>query len=227
MLTPKVRFDINPEIDTRMIWEFLKDGQKGGFDFAAEVIKNHPKLKRNQSKTEVQKYVKEYYNEHLRELEKFKSDVVRRWQRIEPDFYKAVAKYFEGLSWPDGKYVGYISINPCGPRFLSNKTWQTPYFWSSSSVGQIIHEMLHFIFFEQAKKIKNTHFEKDQLWHLSEIFNDIIQKEPEFVKIQGYVPEISYPDHQKIHNKYLKIWEQGKTAKSFITNSVTAIKKDF
>ncbi|MDD3480872.1 MAG: hypothetical protein PHW75_01430 [Patescibacteria group bacterium] len=227
MYTPKIKFEFDQKLDTEMLWEFLGDAKKGGFDFSAEVIKNHPALKNNTSKEVVKKYVANYYRKHEKELRDAKKDIEKRWKTVESEFYKATDKYFEKLSWPKGKYIGYISINPCGPRFLPNKTWQTPYFWPKEAIGQIIHEMLHFLFFEQATKVKNTHFKKDQLWHLSEIFNDIIQKEKEFVQIQGYIPEISYPDHNRLHKKYLLIWKKNKTARKFIENSTAEIKKDF
>lgn len=227
-MRPKISFEINKELDKDTLFEFLGSGIKAGSDFTGAVIEFHPELKNSNSRTEVSKYVDEYYEEHAAEIMSAREGIQADWGKIEKDFFNITSKYFNNLTWPEGKYVGYVAINPIGPRFISNCTWQTPYLWPGQAKGQIIHELLHFIFYEQMSKIPAARgLTNDQRWHLSEVFNDIVQKEPELVKLQGYEPQIYYPDHAKVYQKYLKIWQRDKATASFICSSVNEIKKDF
>ena len=226
-MKPKVKFQINKALDKKMLFEFLGAGIKAGSDFSAAIVEYHPGLKGKRLKGEVDEYVDRYYAAHRKKIFDSKNKIHKSWREVECDFFSLVPKYFPDVAWPEGKYICYVAIDPVGPRFLSNCTWQTPYLWPDQAKGQIVHELLHFIFYAQIKLLpQNQMLNQEQRWHLSEIFNDVIQKENEFVKIQAYVPEICYPDHQKVHSKYLKIWKAGPKAKDFITTATTEIIKD-
>jgi len=234
MKHPKIKFAINKSLDKRMTYEFLKEGTKAGLNFAEDVLKTHPDLKIDQQLqgkekiSVINKYVDQYYDENRDSLLLAKKTFQKEWDIYEGNFFQAAERVFGRFSWPKGQYKGFISIIPPGPRFLGTKTWQTPYQAPQYFKAQVIHEMLHFQFFNLASKIKvSDQLTEDQLWHLSEIFNDIVQREPEFEKIQGYKKNIGYPDHIPIHKKYLSIWQISKDAKSFILNSRKEIRKDF
>jgi hypothetical protein len=228
MTHPKIKFRFNKDLDKKMLFEFLGAGIKAGSDFSAAIVENHPGLKGKSLKREVVEYVDRYYVAHRKKIINSEDIIQKSWREIENIFFSLVPRYIPDVAWPEGKYVCYISIDPIGPRFLSNCTWQTPYLWPDQAKGQIIHELLHFIFYEQMSKIKVARdLTNDQRWHLSEIFNDVIQKENEFVKIQGFVPEICYPDHRKVHPKYLKMWRGSPRAKDFIKYAAKEIIEDF
>ncbi len=234
MSYPKIKFAINKSLDKRMTYEFLKDGTKAGLNFAEGVLKIHPDLKiaqRLQGKEKISainKYVDKYYDENSNSLLLAKSTFQKEWDVYEKNFFQAAEGVFGRISWPKGQYKGFISIIPSGPRFIGTKTWQTPYLTPQYFKAQVIHEVLHFQFFNLVNKLKiSDQLTEDQLWHLSEIFNDIVQREPEFEKIQGYKKNIGYPDHISIHKKYLSIWQRSKNAKLFILNAMKEIRKDF
>jgi hypothetical protein len=228
VMNPQIKFSLNKKLDCQMLFEFLGAGIKAGSDFSAAIVEYHPGLKGKSLKREVTGYVDCYYTDNRKKIFDSKNIIQKSWQEVESDFFSLVPKYFPDVAWPEGKYICYVAIDPIGPRFLSNCTWQTPYLWPDQAKGQIVHELLHFIFYAQIKLLpQNQMLNQEQRWHLSEIFNDVIQKENGFVKIQGYVPKISYPDHKKVHPKYLKIWRSSPRAKDFIKNAAKEIIKDF
>lgn len=231
---PKIKFAINKSLDKRMTYEFLREETKAGLNFAEDVLKIHPDLKIAQQLQGKEKmslinnYVDKYYDENRNSLFLAKNTFQKEWDIYEETIFQASERIFGRLSWPKGQYKGYISIIPSGPRFIGTKTWQTPYQTPQYFKTQVIHEILHFQFFNLVSKLKvSNQLTEGQLWHLSEIFNDIVQREPEFEKIQGYKKNIGYPDHIPIHKKYLSIWQISKDAKSFILHSRKEIRKDF
>lgn len=215
-MTPHVKFRLNRGLDKQMIAELLKYGEKAGFNFAKEVISDHPKLKGKENNREfINSYVDDYYSQNKRMLLGTKKIFQEKWNKVEKDFLELSKRLFGKQPWPKGKYNGYISIIQCGPRFLKTKEFQSSYKWEPNIIPQVIHEMLHFQFYE-AVRLSGSKFSEEKIWTLSEVFNDIVQNEKDFVKLQGYKVGISYPDHKKEHQKYKALWHRSDSVKDFI-----------
>ncbi len=224
---PHIIFCLNKELDKDMIKEFLEYPKKAGMDFAAEILEIHPKLKEyyglkpKEQKALISDYSDLYYLEHSGDLEKAKKSFQKKWDKVENIFFIETDKVFNNLSWPEGKYRGFISIITAGPRFLETKEFQSFYGWERNIIGQVVHEMLHFQFYNQLSFIKEAKtIDKEERWQLSEIFNDIIQAEPDFVKVQGYTPKVPYPEHRDLVEKYKKIWARTQNVNEFIIKSI-------
>ena len=224
---PHVVFSLNKELDKEMVKEFLDYPKKAGMDFSVEILEIHPKLKEyyelkpKEQKTLISDDSDSYYLEHSGDLEKAKKSFQNKWDKVENIFYIETDKVFNNLSWPEGKYRGFISIITAGPRFLETREFQSFYGWEENIIGQVVHEMLHFQFYNQLSSIEKAKtIDKEEIWQLSEIFNDIIQAEPGFVKIQGYAPRVSYPEHRDLVEKYKKNWVRTQNVSQFILNSI-------
>ena len=222
---PSISFHFNKALDKEISLVFLNDKNvKAGYDFVALITNMHPELKHFYEiplecrKEYLDDYIELYYTKHKKELLAAKKDFEKIWGSVEPQFFKVTAKYFNDLVWPKGKYRCNISIFPIGPRFLETCEFQTCYTWYKNLKGQIIHEMLHFQFYNLITLLGlNKTNDSEIIWELSEVFNNIIQQELDYVKIQGYKTGISYPDLEEKYNKYKKIWQKDKDASNFIS----------
>ena len=90
--------------------------------------------------------------------------------------------------WPEGKYISYLSIFNCNPRFIETKEFQVSYKHPETTNYVCVHEMLLFIFYDYLKKNFSKEYKKldsKYIWKLSEIFNDVVLRLPEFVSITG------------------------------------------
>lgn len=97
-------------------------------------------------------------------------------------------------------------------RDIKNKIFQFPYSHpiSGYSVAVIAHELLHFIFYDyffknypQYKKPNKSLF----VWHISEIFNSVIQKSNIWKEIFR-AALLDYPFHKEIIKKLKKQYRQ-------------------
>lgn len=223
---PILKFQLNKKLDKEMCRHFLARSRKGGFDFAAMIFKEHPQLKPKS----INEYADSFYAKHKHALIKAKRRFEKFWQKFKDDFFKETDKVFKKYPWPSGKYICFITIFPCGPRFLDTKTFQSFYQFNKQCFRyQSMHEMLHFMFYDYVEKKKSKQFKtitKDQFWHLSEIFNDIILATPQFNKIhkRGL---LSYPDHKPLISKYQNFWRKRKNIDEFLDKATNEIKKDF
>lgn len=234
---PHIKFHINRTLDKKMAHEFIdpvNNKEVGGVDFMYYILKMHPKLKgclkldRGARKAFIGKYVYECYAKDLKKLEVKKKEFQKRWDIVEEKFFDNCAIFFGDSYWPKGRYISYVSIFDMGPRFLESCTFQT--FWKLDNflIDTIAHELLHFKFYDFWGKNFKGKMNEGQIWHLSEIFNDIVQSDDKFVEIQGHKTNLCYPDHKKLFNRYCSLWEKSnRSAKVFIEKSIPEIKKDF
>ncbi len=226
MKHPKIKFRLNKKLDQIILSEFFSHTEKAGFNFKKEIILIHPELKlvdhsNSLSKVLLNKYVDNFYQENLPVLKRTSTKFQSVWDTIEPEFFNLSDKIFKNLDWPKGKYIGYISILPVGARFIESKTFQSCWLWEKNLKAQVIHELLHFQFYNLAEQILGqNHSLDDEIWKLSEIFNDIVQREDEFVSLQGYAPKISYPDHEDEFTTYLQIWQEHPETELFIRTTL-------
>lgn len=213
-----IKFELNKELDKQMALVFLSRIAKvGGVDFSQGVTNPHPALKEVKTKEEsdrkelINKYFDKYYEKHEDEL---KSDIIEfknNWSRVELKFIKQINKIFKNPDLPKGKYIGYLSIINCNPRFLDSKTFQIFNKHLAGSNLVVAHEVLHFFFYDYANNkypevFKDLDTNKGIYWMLAELFNDVILSLPEFVEIHGNKEVQSYPKHQE-YSKYMKkLW---------------------
>jgi len=215
----KVKFELNKELDKRIADIFLsRDIKVGGIDFSKNVTNYHPELEEVKSKEEKIRKEKiiecfdRYYDKNKKELEKSVSKARGNWSKVENKFIKQINKIFKNPKLPDGKYIGYLSVVNCNPRFLDDKTFQFFYKHRSGSNMVTAHEILHFFFFDYAVEKHPDIFDElkqengSTFWMLSEIFNDVILSLPEFVEIHGQKGFVSYPAHEKYLKYMKKLW---------------------
>lgn len=208
---PNITFKLNKELDQKMANAFW-DKKAGGVVFFELIKKNHPKLEK---KEQIDQYISSFYQKHNQIIIQKKVLIEKEWRIKEKDFFTIINKIFKNYPWPKGDYICYLSIFPFGPRFLENKTFQTCYKWDiEESIWQVSHEMLHFIFYDYVehkfplitKKVSN-----EQIWELSEIFNNIIQNLSVFKKVTNFsLPDGPYPQLVKKTKKFQLIWQEEK-----------------
>jgi len=204
---PELKFQLNIELDKRTCTSSV---------FHTSVIKLHPAL----AKDESLEYVDDYYKTHEKELknavEKMKTD----WLTIERKFFEIVSKLVNH-PWPKGKYVCYLSIFNCNPRFIETKEFQA-YFKHPETTNHVCaHELLHFIFYDYFEKNFSEDYKKldsKYIWRLSEIVNDVLLRLPEFVAITGRKAPAVYAETTQELASAIKLWSETKTVKAFVTN---------
>jgi hypothetical protein len=183
---PKLKFTYSKRKDSEIFAGFLETNKH--FDVNAELeigfYKLYPELKKAGLNDEKLKLAEKLIDEKFRNNETIitkRVKIIRKqWRKIAPWFYKKCNLIFENHKWPKGKYIAYMTIWGTYPRFLNDKTFSFPYKHKIRKypLVVIVHEMLHFIFYDYLyknyPKYKNKKFEK-QVWQMSEIFNVLIQ----------------------------------------------------
>lgn len=166
-------------------------------------------------------YVDKFYKSHREKLQNFAKIAKSKWDKISPSFFRITSKIFKNHPWPKGKYIGYISIFNCNPRFLKDKTFQVYFKHKAGSNYVTAHELLHFIFYDYAIKRhadmfggKNT--ESGTFWDIAEAFNSVILHAPEFIRIFGAKKQIIYPEHRTYISRFNKLWKENPEIDSFI-----------
>lgn len=209
----KLKFKISQSKDLSSFFSFLFERQyDGGRNFKWAVLKHHPFFKdilsNNNfkiSKKQVSEYIKNYYKQRAEEINSNLIDFSKSWDGIEKKFLELTAKLFPKQSWPIGKYIAYPTIWRMYPRFLDDKTFQIPFSSQKKKTINLIiaHELLHFIFYayflKQYPKYRSHKYDFF-VWHVSEIFNSIILKRPDWKKLLKH-NNLDYPEHKKIINK--------------------------
>lgn len=226
---PQVKFRLSKELDKLIGVNFLNH-QKDGQDFGANIIKYHPILSSAKALTPKEQqrlictYVDDFYKSHLGELKKTKNIFQAQWGKKAKDFFGLAGKTFNHHPWPRGKYIAYLSIFPCGPRFLKDKTFQI-FYLSKREVLSSAHEMLHFLFYDYFEKVfPEINPNEDLVWKLSEIFNNLVLDSTNFRSLFG-VPG-HYPAHSALIEMLKPEWEKRKNLKTFIKRSLQIIQKE-
>lgn len=227
------RFRLNKSLDKEMAFEFLA-ARCGGVDFSQGVLNVHPKLQRlkevgDEKKREViSNYFDAFYDRHEDYLEKRKVEFGKEWKEVENKFLIETEKIFRGHPFPRGKYIGFLSIIDCNPRFLKNKTFQVFYLHPHGVRYVTAHELLHFIFYDYAIKkcpelFRELDTESGIFWDLAEVFNSIILHTPGFVKIHGIKEEVVYPEHLEYVSRLDRVWRKHQDVDRFIVAGYKAI----
>jgi hypothetical protein len=209
-MSKKIKFKISPAKDIETFFNFLAEIKYDrGRNFEWAVLRNHPYFKQFKSGDDfivsrklVREYVGRYYSENSERIEKNLITFENNWRVKEKDFFELAEKLFPKIDWPKGKYVAYSTMWGMYPRFIEDKTFQIPaIIKDKKSVSLIIaHELLHFIFFayflNKYKKYRSHKYDFF-VWHISEIFNSIILRRPEWQKLLQATNQ-DYPEHERI-----------------------------
>jgi len=209
---PKLKFKISYEKDVQTFFAFNSNAHyDNGRTLEWAFFRKFPFLKKyrkgnilNISNKEITYFVKSFYHKREKLIHKNISLYQKKWKSIENNFYNLTDNIFDDKFWPSGKYIVYPTIWGMFPRFLEDKTFQVPYRYRNKKYVNVIiaHEMLHFVFYNYFYK-KYPEYKKDRynffVWHISEIFNVIIQNSSKWLKVFK-VKTLSYPEHQKIIN---------------------------
>ena len=227
---PKVRFKLNKQLDIEVAIAFLGFSQ-GGVNFSQGIIDVHLELEdvKSVKKEGRTRMIKEHFNSFYGKQAKYLAQKVvefnKKWQDVEKSYFNEVAKIFKGEDWPKGKYIGYVSIIDCNPRFLKDKTFQVFYRHPDGMKYVTAHELLHFIFYDYTIRkhfdlFKKRSTEKGIYWDLAEIFNAIILGLPQFVAIHNKKSSYCYPEHRKYYEDLKKIWEKEEDVDKWIIKSL-------
>ncbi len=206
---PHIQFRLNKSLDKKMVIEFL-DFTTGGINFGKGILNIHPEIKRS-----IFGYIDFFYKRNNKILKRSADNFRKKWKTKEKLFFEVISKIFRNHPWPKGKYIGYISIFDCNPRFLQDKTFQIFYKHKTGPIYITVHELLHFIFYDYVNKKRKDLRKKlseDDFWRLSEIVNEILLNSPSFKKIINNQKKINgYPEFKKnvscVKHKIKKITE--------------------
>jgi len=223
---PHVNFEINKDMDYWVLKEFLTFNPED--NFSNNILLSYPKLKEAEKLNKDSKnlffknYVDQLYIDNEIKLVDIKEKTQKSWDLIEGIFLEKVQNLFNGHPWPDGAYVGFLSLFNCNPRFLDNKTFQVYYKHPEGLVYVSAHEMLHFMFYDYLEKnpdlTKNV--SESVVWDLSEIFNVVVLERPEFVEIIGNSRPRPYEKHETQITKFRELIKNSENIDSFIKASV-------
>jgi len=211
MSFPKLIFKQNKTLDLEIALSF-RNMKAGGVDFKKiGFIDPHPSLKEHKtlSQTILKNYISSYYSQHKEELSRACKKAEDQWKNISPKFFLLVKEIFHSHSWPAGKYICCLSIWNCNPRNLQTKTFQI-FYKNKSYQETIIHEMLHFVFYDYLFANYPKYKEKkyaEIIWDISEAFNIVIQNSADWKKALKTRKEKAYPAHKKLIRKMKQNWK--------------------
>jgi len=222
---PHVCFEINKDMDYWAVGEFLTFDSKD--TFSNIILETHPKLKDAKNLEDDTKiafyrdYVNQIYKDREIELINIQNEVQESWDSVEQRFLEKTQKLFNGHPWPEGAYIGFLSIFNCNPRFLDEKTFQVYYKHPEGLVYSCAHEMMHFMLYDYLEKNPELtkNFSESMIWDLSEIFNFIILQTPQFVEITCTPEPYSYKEHENRIPKIRKLMERSKNIDDMIKES--------
>ena len=199
--------------------------------FRDSVVRTHPELAEGENlKPKAKKslndnYVSGYYKLHQKELSNAVERMRADWLTIEESYFKAVDRLFNH-PWPEGKYMCYLSIFNCNPRFIETKEFQAFYKHSATTNYVCAHELLHFMFYDYLEKKFSQKYKvpgEKATWKLSEIFNDVVLRLPEFVAITGQKDPAFYAETKEKLGGAIKFWKEAKSVKAFVTKYLRSV----
>lgn len=216
---PRLRIRLNKNLDKKVCYQFI-NFKKEGVDFGEGITKVHPDLMTAKSLSEKEKgksishYVDLFYEKNLKELERAMVLAEKEWELHKNDFFKITDKYFEKHLWPKGKYIAYLSIFNCNPRFLEDKTFQVYWRHPKGFMTVAVHEMLHFLFYDYISiKFNQKKFTDESLWRLSELIDYFLLEESEFIKITDDPYPDLYPNLSDLVYKLAPVWKRDRDIK--------------
>jgi len=206
---PKLKFQLNIELDNEMGFQFM-GVNTGGVDFGAGIVSMYPELSRakeiegDERRSLIADFVKKNYSNNKEDIENKLREMEKDWNSVASDYFAGVDKVFGNPVWTQGDYICYLSIFDCNPRFLESKSFQVYYKHRQGTNHVIAHEMLHFVFFDylHTKESEfNGNVDEHTIWLLSEWFNDLVLELPNFAKFGQHTKD-SYPEVDKFSKQF-------------------------
>lgn len=228
MREPNLRFKIDLEFDQWTAKEFLTFDESD--IFSNSILEEHTELNKYKNLPENERgkflngYVSNFYKKHRKELEEKAEKASKDWAKIYSRFYELVNRLFlpnkeAGYEWPEGNYICFLSIFNCNPRFIKDKFFQAYYKHKETINYVCMHEMLHFVFYDYMEKNLPDEVKKlgeGGMWKLSEIFNDVIFRQPDFVTITKQNNPTIYAQSQEELRKHTNLWDKNPDTNSFV-----------
>jgi len=211
MLYPRIKFRISAVQDFKTLCAFIKDAKyDNGRNLDWSIFSKYPQLKKQFDKDEHykikdEKILRNFINRRYLVREKNMNRVMaqhkKRWEEIAPCFFSLVDTIFGGRTWPSGKYIAFGTIWGMYPRFLEDKTFQIPFWHRTPRYIPVViaHELLHFMFYDYFYERYPKYYRPEDnlfVWHVSEIFNTIIQNSPIWIN-SFRLKSLGYPEHEK------------------------------
>lgn len=234
MLNPIIQLKFDQKLDQNLAWDFYNNQNFGGCNFWEErALAHHPNLSEielfKNPKKILKQYILEFYRSHSAEIKNLSQKTPKYLNKSQNDFFQIVDKVFCHYPWPQKKFTAVFSIFNFCPRFLDWGGFQI-FIYDNRNIQlfTIFHEMLHFIFYDFAKKTFPKKFKKmdtnqGKFWDLAEIFNAVIQDTPEFINLHGKIKNIGYPNHRELIKKGGKIWSKNKDLNKWIVEMMKII----
>jgi len=211
MSYPCVVFHKDAKKDFKTLRAFTKDAKyNNGRNLNWAVFKKYPHLKTSFDKKSykikneraLRYFIYKTYRIKRTAMDRALAQHKKRWGKIAPTFFLLVNELFNGRVWLRSKYIAYGTIWSMYPRFLEDKTFQIPFWHRTPRYVSVIiaHELLHFMFYDYfyARYSKYNHPKHNFfVWHISEIFNTIVQNSPPWVN-HFKLKSFGYPEHEKI-----------------------------
>ncbi len=229
MRYPKIKFKTSKVQDKKIFKEFLQYYQTKQEKFFRWLINPHPEFKtmldkkclnRSQILKLANNFTHEFYKKNQKKIQNNAKRIEKKWQEKEKCFFQLVDHLFYCHPWPEGKYIGYMTIWGIFPRYLDQKIFMVPYKHKikNYALATIAHELLHFMFYDYVlkhfPKFKNKKYDR-KIWEVSEIFNAVVQQSYPWIKLFGVKPLI-YTEHQKKIKKINKVWQPKTGIKEFL-----------
>lgn len=149
-------------------------------------------------------------------------DIKSKWASIENQFFIECTRIFDGNPFPEGKYIAIESIWGRYPCIIEDKKFSFP---ANKQLMMlvVIHELLHFAFYDYLKKNPNNQLNENQLWVFSEILNTVVMNREPFLSWAGE-KSVIYPALQAKYKKLDPIYDLCKYLNEFIEKSVSILK---
>lgn len=214
------------------IQEELKIGFYNPYPELKKIIENTNDNKKRDEK--INDFVQEIYKKNLEEIEKGVKKTRKQWEEVKIPFSKKVSSIFSGYFWSKNEYLGYSTVWGTYPRFLEKKEFTFPYSHKKDKYALfvIMHEMLHFIFYDYAiskypKIFKKMDKNRGLFWDLAEIFNVVILFLPDFIKLHGQSDILEgslHPKHQKHLSYFKELWSDSNEVDKWILDGYNHLK---
>ena len=224
---PTLKFNLDKTFDYWTCNNFLDFTKKD--DFTKSILFNHPKLNEFNDpninvETSTKNYIDRYYLENNELIENSLNEAIKDWENIYNNFFKTANEYFQNMKgglgvFPLYKYDCFLSIFNVNPRFIEKGEFQFFFKHEYSSNYICVHEMLHFAFYNYLKVNYPNEYksrEENYMWKLSEIVNDVILRDKEFVNITEIENPGIYAQSKNELAKYLGIWNDNKNIDTFL-----------
>jgi len=218
MKHPTLQFNLSPELDQKMAWEFFQQSMHGGDLFwETRAVLYHEELKhlgqQKQPKKFLNHYVHNTYSENIESLQARLDEIEELWTEQQSTFFSETDKRFPTHPWPHAHVTAYGSLFDFCPRFLQEGSFQI--FLGDTDEGvlfTIAHELLHIIFYDfvntHRPTFKTLETESGVFWELAELFNIVIQDTPAFINLHGSPGPTSYTDLAPYVEHAKQIWKK-------------------